>query len=110
MLLAQRGHRVLLVDRATFPSDTMSTHVIKIPGATALKRWGLFDKIVETAKCPPIKKGRFDVGPFALTGWAPPLDGIAADHSPRRATLDKILVDAAVDAGAELREGFSVDE
>lgn len=28
MLLARRGHRVLLVDRSTFPSDTPSTHDI----------------------------------------------------------------------------------
>jgi flavin-dependent dehydrogenase len=29
---------------------------------------------------------------------------------PRRGALDKLLVDAAVEAGAELREGFAVDE
>jgi flavin-dependent dehydrogenase len=28
MLLARHGHRVLLVDRASFPSDTVSTHFI----------------------------------------------------------------------------------
>jgi flavin-dependent dehydrogenase len=28
---------------------------------------------------------------------------------PRRTVLDKLLVDAAVEAGAELREGFTVD-
>jgi len=32
MLLATAGHRVLLVDRATFPSDTMSTHLVHPPG------------------------------------------------------------------------------
>ena len=38
MLLARQGHRVLLVDRATFPSDTLSTHVIHAPGVAALSR------------------------------------------------------------------------
>ena len=38
MLLARRGYRVLLVDRATFPSDTMSTHLLKVPAVAALKR------------------------------------------------------------------------
>ena len=28
MLLARKGYRVLVVDRATFPSDTISTHVV----------------------------------------------------------------------------------
>ena len=28
MLLARHGYRVLLVDRANFPSDTISTHWI----------------------------------------------------------------------------------
>ena len=32
MLLARKGHRVLLVDRASFPSDTLSTHYIHQPG------------------------------------------------------------------------------
>ncbi|MDT9689998.1 FAD-dependent monooxygenase [Streptomyces sp. P9(2023)] len=31
MLLARLGHRVLLVDRATFPSDTISMHLIHPP-------------------------------------------------------------------------------
>ena len=32
MLLARKGHRVLLVDKAGFPSDTISTHHIHQPG------------------------------------------------------------------------------
>lgn len=53
----------------------------------------------------------FDLGPFALTGSPPPADGGVAEHyCPRRTVLDKILVDAAVKAGAELREGFLVQE
>jgi 2-polyprenyl-6-methoxyphenol hydroxylase-like FAD-dependent oxidoreductase len=39
MLLARNGHRVLLVDRATFPSDTLSTHLIHAPGMAAMERW-----------------------------------------------------------------------
>ena len=53
MLLARQGHRVLLVDRATFPSDTVSTHVIHPPGVAALRRWGLLDQVVATG-CPPV--------------------------------------------------------
>lgn len=38
MLLARSGHRVLLVDRSSFPSDTVSTHLIHAPGVAALRR------------------------------------------------------------------------
>lgn len=110
MLLARRGHRVLLVDRAHFPSDTMSTHLLKVPAVAALKRWGLLDAVLRSANCPPISEATFDVGDFSLTGSPPSADGIAGCFSPRRTQLDKVLADAAVEAGAELREGFSVRE
>jgi len=45
MHLARKGHKVLLVDRATFPSDTISTHMIWSPGLEYLKRWGLLDAV-----------------------------------------------------------------
>ncbi len=109
MLLARKGYRVLLVDKATFPSDIMSTHYIHQPGVAQLQRWGLLEKVIAT-NCPPISKGIFDLGPFALTGSPPRADGIAEGYCPRRTVLDKILVDAAVAAGAELREGFTVQE
>src|SRR5215213_3736126 len=41
MLLARRGYRVLVVDRAAFPSDTASTHLVHAAGMAALRRWGL---------------------------------------------------------------------
>ena len=45
MLLARKGYRVLVVDRATFPSDTVSSHVVHPLGAAALARWGLIDRL-----------------------------------------------------------------
>jgi flavin-dependent dehydrogenase len=38
MLLARRGLRVLAVDRARFPSDTLSTHQVQVPGVALLNR------------------------------------------------------------------------
>ncbi|MEV0715113.1 NAD(P)/FAD-dependent oxidoreductase [Asanoa sp. NPDC050611] len=108
MLLARQGHRVLLVDRATFPSDTVSTHVIHPPGAAALRRWGLLDQVVATG-CPPVGRYSFDFGPLVLAGAPGTADSPYA-YAPRRPLLDKILVDAAAAAGAEVREGFTVDE
>ncbi|MEV5973386.1 NAD(P)/FAD-dependent oxidoreductase [Streptomyces sp. NPDC051921] len=108
MLLARLGHRVLLVDRTTFPSDTISTHLIHPPGLAALDRWGLLERVVATG-CPPIDTYAFDLGPFAIVG-SPAGEGFEAAYAPRRTVLDKILVDAAAEAGAEVREGFTVEE
>ena len=107
MLLARKGYRVLVVDRATFPSDTVSTHVVHPLGVAALARWGLLDRLAATG-CPPIHTYSFDFGPFTLSG-APGTGGTVA-YCPRRTVLDKLLVDAAVEAGAEVREGFTVDD
>ena len=109
MLLAQKGYDVLVLDRATFPSDTISTHLIHPPGVAALERWGLREQL-EATGCPPIPTYRADFGPIVLSGSPRPVDGIAHALCPRRIVLDEILVQAAVAAGAELREAFTVEE
>jgi flavin-dependent dehydrogenase len=109
MLLARKGHRVLLVDKATFPSDTMSTHLVHPPGVAALARWGLLERLVATG-CPPIETYSFDFGPLTISGSPRPIDGIALAYCPRRSALDELLAGAAVEAGAELRESFTVDQ
>ena len=109
MLLARKGYRVLLVDRASFPSDTISTHIIWPHGAEIMDRWGLLDRLAATG-CPPIALNLiFDVGPFALKGAVTDTNAGRGGFCPRRTVLDKLLVDAAVEAGAELREGFTVE-
>jgi flavin-dependent dehydrogenase len=109
MLLARRGHRVLLLDQARFPSDTMSTHIIHPHGLAALRRWGLLDDLIATG--PPVWPSlRADFGPVVLDGTPTPVDGISDHYSPRRTVLDKLLVDAAVSAGVELREGVAVSD
>ena len=44
MLLARLGHDVVVVDQASFPSDTVSTHSIARSGVVQLRRWGLLDE------------------------------------------------------------------
>ena len=108
MLLARRGYKVLVVDRASFPSDTVSTHLLHPPGVASLGRWGLLERLVPTG-CPPIDTYAFDFGPFSISG-APGTDDAPVAYGPRRTVLDKLLVDAAAEAGAEVREGFTVTE
>jgi 2-polyprenyl-6-methoxyphenol hydroxylase-like FAD-dependent oxidoreductase len=108
MLLARKGYRVLVVDRATFPSDTVSTHVVHPNGVAALARWGLLDGLTATG-CPPIHTYTFDFGPFTISG-SPGTDDSPVTYCARRTVLDKLLVDAAAAAGAEVREDFTVEE
>ena len=110
MLLARKGHRVLLVDRATFPSDiAMSTHLVWQAGVERLSRWGLSDA-VKASNCPPLNEVILDLGAFALRGSPVPAGPVSSAFAPRRIVLDKILVDAAVAAGVEFRAGFSVTD
>jgi flavin-dependent dehydrogenase len=109
MLLARQGYRVLAVDQATFPSDTLSTHQVQVPGVAKLKHWGLLEAVT-ASNAPATRHVRFDAGPVVLEGQFPSFDGADALYSPRRSVLDGILVDAARAAGAEVRERFTAEE
>jgi menaquinone-9 beta-reductase len=105
-MLARGGLRVCVVDKDRFPSDTLSTHAIQPAGVQVLKRIGVVDELLKVA--PPMVRGRMvfddDVAVVddvvAITG-APVL-------SVRRVTLDEILVNAAAEAGAEVRTETAV--
>jgi 2-polyprenyl-6-methoxyphenol hydroxylase-like FAD-dependent oxidoreductase len=110
MLLARQGLRVLAVDRVSFPSDTISSHQLQVPGAALLNRWGLLAKLT-AAGTPPARRVRFDAGDdLVMEGWYPAYAGVDALYSPRRTLLDSILVEAARQAGAEVRENFRVTQ
>src|ERR1044071_5307883 len=102
MLLARKGYRVLLVDQATFPSDTMSTHHVHRAGVARLKRWGLLERLLQT-DTPRIRKWTFDLGPLARPGTPPPAGDIDYALCPRRTLLDTMLVQEAAKVGAEVR-------
>ena len=107
MLLARQGYRVLLVDKATFPSDTISTHILWPHGAAVLSRWRVLEALEATGVPPICRRMSFDVGPCALRGT------VAANEvhgfCPRRTVLDRILLEAAVASGVEVREAFTVE-
>lgn len=111
MLLGRKGYKVLLLDRGAFPSDmAFSNHFVHQTGTARLKRWGLLDKLAATG-CPPITTDYFDYGAFTLIGSPIPAEGgVQEAYAPRRKVLDPILVEAAVEAGAELRENFFVQD
>ena len=108
--LARKGHKVLLLDRNTFPSDqTASTHMIWAGGVAELKRLDMLGPLAAT-NCPPMRLFNLDMGDFVLSAEAPPVDGVVDSYAPRRFVLDTLLVEAAADAGADVEERCSVEE
>jgi flavin-dependent dehydrogenase len=109
MLLARGGHRVLVLDRANFPSDTVSTHYLHQAGLSRLQDWGLLDRVIATGVT-PIRELNFTYTGIDIRGFADSIDGIETVYCPRRTVLDGILVDAAREAGAEVVERFTVTD
>jgi flavin-dependent dehydrogenase len=85
----------------------VSTHFLWPRTTAALARWALLDALAATG-CPPIETVNMQMGSVAMRGRPAPVAGTAVMYCPRRTVLDKLLVDAARDAGAEVREGVSV--
>ena len=107
MLLARKGHRVLLLDRDRFPSDMgQSTHLIHPLGVAHLRAWGVLPQIA--ARAAPFTDWRVDLHGTVLQGAPPAVDGHNVSHGPRRKLLDGVLAEAAVAAGAEFRDGVRV--
>jgi flavin-dependent dehydrogenase len=107
MLLARHGLRVLLLDRARYGTDTLSTHALMRGSVLLLSRWDLLDRIVE-AGTPPVRATRFDYGTDEVSITIKPTAGVRALYAPRRTLLDRVVVDAAAAAGAQVRFGVSV--
>jgi flavin-dependent dehydrogenase len=107
LLLARQGLRVLLVDRDRYGTDTLSTHALMRGGVLLLSRWGLLDRIVD-AGTPAIGRTTFHYGAETVTVAIKPSAGVDALYAPRRTLLDRVLVDAAAAAGAEVRFGVAV--
>jgi flavin-dependent dehydrogenase len=107
MLLARLGHDVLVVDQASFPSDTTSTHSIARSGVVQLRRWGLLDEVLDSG-APPIRQVTFNADGASLTRPIKHKAGVDVLVAPRRYLLDTIVAAAARRAGAELRFGVTV--
>lgn len=102
LLLSESGQRVLLVDQADFPSDTMSTLYIHQPGVARLAEWGVLEALLKTG-VPPLRRLTHTIGTVSVGGPLPGYDGIDYALAPRRHVLDRLLTDAARAAGARFR-------
>ena len=109
LLLARQGHRILLIDRARFPSDTMSTLFIHQPGISRLEHWGLLEAVIGSG-CPRIHDATYMLQDVRLHGKVAELGNVDYALAPRRHILDQILINAAVDEGVEFAEECTLDE
>jgi flavin-dependent dehydrogenase len=107
MLLARCGHDVVIVDRAQFPSDTLSTHAIARGGVVQLQRWGILDWLLASG-APQLRRADFHVDGEIVTRAVKDRYGVDFVVAPRRHVLDPLLQQAAMSAGARLRTGISV--
>jgi flavin-dependent dehydrogenase len=103
-LLARAGAKVLLVDRQAYGSDTMSTHALMRGGVLQLHRWGVLSTVM-AEETPEIRSTTFHYGQEALRLSIKAEHGVSYLCAPRRTVLDRVLVDAARKAGAEVRHG-----
>jgi flavin-dependent dehydrogenase len=109
MLLAKAGAKVLVVDRQPYGSDTLSTHALMRPAVIQLSRWGLLDKMIESG-APVVTATSFHYGKETVTVPIREESGVPGLLAPRRVVLDRILVDAARSAGAEIYHDVIVEE
>ena len=109
LLLGRAGARVLLVDKGTYGTDTLSTHALMRGAVLQLHRWGVLPAIV-AAGTPPVRSTTFIYGERDITVPIEPRYGVGALYAPRRALLDRVLVDAARSSGVDVRYGVRIDD
>jgi flavin-dependent dehydrogenase len=107
LLLARLGHDVVLLDRDTFPADTLSTHQLARTGVVQLQRWGLLQRVLDSG-APPIQQVTFTTPDETTTRRIKDKAGVDLLVAPRRYILDTIVAEAAAEAGADLRYGVTV--
>ena len=107
--LARAGRRVIVLDRARFPSDTLSTHLLFAGGVAEVARLGALEAVAAVG-APRLPEARMHAGGHEVRGRYTPVDGIDYGLCVRRSGLDAALVDTARAAGADVREGTPVTD
>ena len=105
--LAKKGRRVVMLDKASFPADTISTHLLWPAGVAELDRMGSLERVRKLG-APPMPEAFAAGEGLTLRGRFSSVDGIDHALCVRRAGLDQALIETALEAGAELRERIRV--
>ncbi|ORW33175.1 hypothetical protein AWB91_08545 [Mycobacterium paraense] len=107
-MLARRGLSVCLVDRAHFPSDTPSTHIIQPSGVQVLEELGVLDAVMAAGAVSLDRMTMVIDDAVRIEATVDPTITTPRGVCIRRVTLDALLVDAAAAAGADVRTGLRV--
>ncbi len=107
-LLARRGIRVAVVERASFPQDTLSSHIFETDALAFLDRLGLIEELRATG-APLVNRTETRVEDVSLSMDLPLRPGdVGGMASVRRSLLDQILARSAEASGAELHTPATV--
>ena len=107
MLLARAGHRVLVVDRGRYGTDTLSTHALMRGAIVQLHRWNVLPAVIASGAT-PVRQATFHYDNESVSVPIKPRDGVDALYAPRRHVLDRLLVDGASEAGADIVYGVRI--
>jgi flavin-dependent dehydrogenase len=108
--LASAGRRVVVLDRARFPSDTLSTHLMFAGGVAELAGLGALERVVALGAPKMPEALMSGAGVTVRAGYTPLAGGIDYALCVRRPGLDGVLVERAREAGADVREGARVTD
>ena len=107
--LARAGRRVVALDRARFPSDTLSTHLLFAGGVAELARAGALARVEELG-APRMPEALMGGAGVEVRARYTSVEGIDYGLCVRRPGLDAALVATAREAGAEIRERAKVTD
>lgn len=107
-MLARNGVKVALVERATFPRDTLSTHNFEADALAFLNRLGVTKQLRATG-APFVRRIDARAGDLTFSMDFPQRPGdVGGTASIRRFILDPILEETAAEAGADVRMATNV--
>jgi flavin-dependent dehydrogenase len=109
-VLARAGMKVAVVEQATFPRMTLSSHLMEADGLDFLRRVGALDAVRQTG-ARFMKQIDLRLNDFRLvTSWPLRFDDVGGAAFIRRHLLDSILAEVATEAGADVRMDTKVVE
>jgi flavin-dependent dehydrogenase len=109
-LLGQQGHRVLLLEKTHFPSDTLSTHFFRAPALRVFERLGVLDEVKSAAPPMTILWNYID-GHILSDPIKEPEEHLRYFLCERRITLDWILFQRVKrERSIEIRQGARAKE
>lgn len=104
MHLARKGYHVIIIERADYLGEAFSSHQMDIVGSDCLFSWGVYDRLLSTG-CPGISENEISIGDTSFVSAVPAMGEIDQLHYCKRSKLDNMLLDCAVEAGAEVQFG-----